>query len=150
MTQRDSRPSPLQLAALGTPSIADLKSAIAMNAIAGLPVTTKDVDLAEKIFGPDLGTLKGKTTRKKPLPLVRDQISIPPELYEKRQSLELCIDVMFVNGKPYLTSISKALYYRMAIPLPGRKTEELLDTLDKKLCLYNSCYRIPRSICFRL
>ena len=50
------------LAALGTPSIADLKSAIAMNAIAGLPVTTKDVDLAEKIFGPDLGTLKGKTT----------------------------------------------------------------------------------------
>ena len=58
------------LAALGTPSIADLKAAIAMNAIAGLPVTTKDVDLAEKIFGPDLGTLKGKTTRRKPLPLV--------------------------------------------------------------------------------
>ena len=44
------------LAALGTPSIADLKTAIAMNAIAGLPLTTKDVDLAEKIFGPDLGT----------------------------------------------------------------------------------------------
>ena len=71
------------LAALGTPSIADLKAAIAMNAIAGLPLTTKDVDLAEKIFGPDLGTLKSKTTRCKPLPLVRDHITIPPELYEK-------------------------------------------------------------------
>ena len=30
------------LAALGPPSIADLKAAVAMNAIANLPVTTKD------------------------------------------------------------------------------------------------------------
>ena len=36
------------LAALGTPSIADLKAAIALNAIANLPVTTADVNLAEK------------------------------------------------------------------------------------------------------
>ena len=88
------------LAALGTPSIADMKAAIAMNAIADLPITTKDIDLAEKIFGPDLGTLKGKTTRRRPLPLVQDHISIPPELYERRDSVELCMDVMFVNGKP--------------------------------------------------
>ena len=76
------------LAALGTPSIADMKTAIAMNAIADLPVTTKDVDLAEKIFGPDLGTLKGKTTRRRPLPLVQDHIAIPPELYEHRDSVK--------------------------------------------------------------
>ena len=56
------------LAAVGFPTIADLKTAIATNAIANLKVTTRDVDLAEKIFGPDLGTLKGKTTRRKPLP----------------------------------------------------------------------------------
>ena len=76
------------LAALGTPSIADLKTAIAMNAIAGLPVTTKDVDLAEKIFGPDLGTHKGRTTCWRPLPLVQDLIQIPPELYEQQESIE--------------------------------------------------------------
>ena len=74
------------LATLGTSGIADLKTAIAINSIlAGLPVTIKDVDLVEKIFGPDLGTLKEKTTRRKPLPLVRNQIPILPELYEKRQ-----------------------------------------------------------------
>ena len=50
----------------------------------------------------------------------------------------MCIDVMFVNGKPYLTSISRALYYRMATPLPGRQTKELLGSLDQVLCLYNS------------
>ena len=98
------------IAALGSPSVADLKAAIAMNAIANLPVTMKDVDIAEKIFGPDLGTIKGKTTRRKPLPMVTDQIAIPPQLYEKRDALDLCIDIMFVNEMPFLTSITKALF----------------------------------------
>ena len=65
------------IAALGSPSVADLKAAIAMNAIRNLAVTTQDVDLAESIFGPDLGTIKGKTTRLRPLPMVTDQITIP-------------------------------------------------------------------------
>ena len=82
------------IASLGSPSVADLKAAIAMNAIADLPVKTADVDLAEKIFGPNLGTIEGKTTHRKPLPLVTDNITIPPQLYENRDSLELCIDIM--------------------------------------------------------
>ena len=106
------------VAALGFPTTADLKTAIATNAIANLKVTTRDVDLAEKIFGPDLGTLKGKTTRRKPLPMVSDQIAIPPQLYENRESIGLCIDLMFVNSMPFFTSISRALYYHTARPFP--------------------------------
>ena len=60
-----------------------------MNAIANLPVKVADLDLAAKLFDPDVGTLKGKTTRKAPLPMVTDQIEMPPELYEDRSSWEL-------------------------------------------------------------
>ena len=126
------------IAALGSPSVADLKAAIAMNAIANLPVTTKDVDIAEKIFGPDLGTIKGKTTRRKPLPMVTDQIAIPPQLYEKRDALDLCIDIMFVNEMPFLTSITKALFYRMALFLPTQTARDLYAALDNVFRLYNS------------
>ena len=126
------------LAALGTPSIADLKAAIAMNAIANLPVTTADVNLAEKIFGKDIGTLKGKTTRSKPLPQVKDSIELPPEIGESRDSWELCIDIMFVNKIPFMTTISKALYYRTAIPMINMKQEELYNSIDKVFRLYNS------------
>ena len=77
-----------------------------MNAIADLPVTTNDVTIAEKIFSPDLGALKGKSTRRKPLPMVSDQIAIPPQLSENRQDLELCMDIMFVNEMPFLTTIT--------------------------------------------
>ena len=115
------------LAALGTPSIADLKAIIAMNAISDLPIKTADIDLAEKIFGADLGTLKGKTTRRKALPMVDDRIAIPPELYENRDSLELCMDLMYVNGMIFLTSITRALYYRTAHPLPNCTVKELLE-----------------------
>ena len=60
--------------AIGTPSIHDFKAIIRMNTIGDNPVTTKDIDLAEKIFGPDIGRLKGKSTRQKPVPVVNDVI----------------------------------------------------------------------------
>ena len=109
-----------------------------MNAISDLPVKTKDIDLAEEIFGTDLGTLKGKTTRTKALPMVSDQIAIPPELYKKRESLELCMDLMFVNGMIFFTSITRALYYRTANTLLNRSADELYKGLDEVLRLYNS------------
>jgi hypothetical protein len=47
---------------------------VCMNAIKNNPVTTKDIEIAEKIFGPDISSLKGKTTRQKPIPVIEDYI----------------------------------------------------------------------------
>jgi soluble cytochrome b562 len=44
------------LYSLGYPSINDIKAIIQMNAIKNNPVTTEDVDIAEKIFGPDVAS----------------------------------------------------------------------------------------------
>ena len=70
--------------ALGTPSIQDFKAILRMNIIANNPVTIEDIETAEQIFGSDIGSLKGKTTRKKPIPVVDDYIAIPEELYAKQ------------------------------------------------------------------
>jgi hypothetical protein len=56
--------------ALGTPSVKDFKSIIKTNLIANNLVNTEDIELAMQIFGEDVGFLKGKNTRKKPLPVV--------------------------------------------------------------------------------
>jgi hypothetical protein len=46
--------------AIGTPSTKDFKAIVMINAIKNLPVTIDDVNMAEKIFGPDVGALKVK------------------------------------------------------------------------------------------
>jgi hypothetical protein len=122
---------------LGTPSINDLKAVIRMNCIKNNPVTISDVNLAEKIFGPDIGSLKGKSTRKKPVHVAPDYVKIPRSLMDAQYSVTLCIDGMFVNGLPFLTTISCNIMYRMASSLPNKKPESYEAALDKVLQLYN-------------
>ena len=95
--------------ALGMPSIHDFKAIIRMNMINNNPVTTDDIKIAEKIFGPDVGTLKGKTTCRKPLPVVNDYIEIPKELIQAQRKVTLCMDGMKVNGQSFLTTISRKI-----------------------------------------
>jgi hypothetical protein len=101
--------------ALGTPPIQDFKAILCMNLIANNPVTTEDIEIAEEIFGPDIGSLKSKTTRRKPVPVVKDYIKIPPELTIKQQDVTLCIDSMKVNGLSFLTTIQKHLLSNSSI-----------------------------------
>ena len=96
-----------------------------------------DVDLAEKIYGPDIGTLKGKTTGKSPLLMETDIIELPPEITEDRSSWELCMDVMFVNGMPFLTSITRKLFYRTAQFIKSREAKHLYAALDDVVYIYN-------------
>ena len=86
------------LHALGAPTLEDLKSVIRMNLIHNNKVTTEDVTLALKTLGPDVATIKGKTTRRKPLPVVDNIIEIPDELLNIHREVELSVDGLTVNG----------------------------------------------------
>jgi hypothetical protein len=102
------------LYSLAYPSINNMKAIIWMNAIKNNPVTTEDVDIAEKIFGPDVTTLKGNMTRHAPIPIIEDCIEIPRELITTQYSVTLCLNGMKVNDISFLTTISKNLMYRIA------------------------------------
>ena len=121
--------------ALGTPSFNDFKAIICMNTINNNPVTTDDIKIAEKIFGPDIGTLKGKTTRCKPLPVMNDYIKIPKEFLRAQREVTLCMDGMKVNGQSFLTTISQNIMYRTA------------QWVKKSIpCLYRTAQWVKKSI----
>ena len=122
---------------LGCSSVENFKYILKANMIKNCPVTSTDVDVAEKIYGPDMGTLKGKTTRKKPVPVKDDLVEIPPEIKSQHKNLTLDIDVMYVNGMPFLTAIDKSIRYRSAVPLANRTSKSLYTAIDKIFRHYN-------------
>ncbi len=75
------------LHSLRNPLINDLKAIIWMNSIKNNPVTTEYIEITEKIFGPNIPSLKGKTTRRKPVLVVEDYINIPKELVSAQRSM---------------------------------------------------------------
>ena len=100
--------------ALGTPSLDDLKAMIRMNLINNNSVTTKDINLAARAFGPDVAAIKGKTTRTNPAPAVSNLVEIPDELLETHQDVTISMDGLTVNSLKFLSTISHDIYYRTA------------------------------------
>ena len=107
-----------------------------MNSIWNCPVIKEDLAIAENIYGPDVASLKGKATRARPTPVVHDTISIPPELIEAQRNVELCIDTLFVNNMPFLTTISKHIMYRTATWIPSREITSYRSVIEKILAIY--------------
>jgi hypothetical protein len=89
------------------------------------------------VFGPDIGALKGKTTRQKPAPVVSDYVEIPKELIYNHQSVVLCMDGMKINGVPFLTTISQNIMYQTAEWIPHQTPEGYRSVLDNVFCTYN-------------
>jgi hypothetical protein len=123
--------------ALVTPSLQDFKMIIKSNKIRNLPVTLDDINIAERIFGPDIGALKGKTTRQKPAPVVSDNIDIPKKLVDNHANVTLCIDGMKINGLTFPTTVSRNIMYRTAEWVPNQTSQAYRSVLDNVFSIYN-------------
>ncbi|MEN9849167.1 MAG: hypothetical protein RL368_1907, partial [Pseudomonadota bacterium] len=130
---------------LGYPSAADIRNMIKMNSVKNCPITIEDIELAEKIYGRDVGALKGKTTRTKPKPVISDTIAIPDELKDAQRSVDLCIDIMVINGLSFFTTISRNIKYRTAEFIKNHSIEEIKIKLDHILEIYqNAGFNVKR------
>src|SRR5210317_2306219 len=80
---------------IGRPSLKTYLHMIDNCLLPNCPVTRQDVLAAEDIFGPNLGILKGKTTRRKGGRVQMETIPLPIEIKERYQTVTLCADIMF-------------------------------------------------------
>ena len=124
------------LHALGAPTLEDLKSIIRMNLIRNNKVTTEDVNLALKTLGPDVATIKGKTTRRKPLPVVDNVIEIPDELLNIHREIELSVDGLKVNVLQFFTTIAHDIYFRTAQFVKSTHFEQFRECMDEIIAMY--------------
>jgi hypothetical protein len=123
------------LTLVGYPSPKDFKNMVRSNMINNCPVASTDINNAEKMFEPDLATLKGKTARRTPPPVMTDYI--PQEIIDLNRNLTTTIDIMIVNGLPFLISISHKVKLTTADYLSNRKKPNIAKSIKHIISLYN-------------
>ena len=99
-------------------------------------MTIDDVNLATRIYGPDIGTIKAKTTRSRPTPVTSNLVEIPDELLEVQKDVIISIDSMTVNSLKFLTTISHELFYQTAQYVPTNVVSEYERCMNKLMAVY--------------
>jgi hypothetical protein len=106
------------------------------HAIKNFSFTLQDVANANALFGPDRGSLKGKTVRQRPGKVRPEYRSIPRDLYERIKNVTLTADVMFVNGLPFFVTMSRDIKIVSVEFLPSRTAEQLRSSITKVIYIY--------------
>ena len=121
---------------MGRPSTTTFLDLLKKNGIANCPVTPADVEAAEYIFGPDIGSLKGKTTRRSPLIIDSPVTGIPANVLKEYQKVTLCVDIMYVNKVAMLVLISRKIKFGTIEVIPNNKSMVLLKGMKGILQVY--------------
>jgi hypothetical protein len=135
--QKQARRARALYHATGTPTVDNLKAMIRMNLIWNNVITrTEDINLTTKAYGDDIGTIKGKTTRKRPAPAMSNLVEIPSELLKVQKDAILSIDGMTVNLMKFLTTISHELFYWTTQYILANVASEYEKFMDELMAVY--------------
>ena len=123
---------------VAAPTLQNLKNAIGQNLFKNCPITVADCNLAEKIYDPDIATLKGQSVHSKGTKQVEEYIEIPADFQlNHANGISLNIDVMYINSQPFMSAIDDVIKFRSLVPMNNRTLKELFASLDAILRLYN-------------
>ena len=121
---------------VGRPSTATFVDLLKRNIVANSPVTPANVEAAEHIFGPDIGSLKGKTMRRNPLIVDSPVSPIPANILKWYQKVTLCVDIMYINRVVMLVSISRNIKFTTIEAIPNNKSSTILKSIQAILQIY--------------
>jgi Reverse transcriptase (RNA-dependent DNA polymerase) len=115
---------------MGRPSTKELLRLVDNKLLKNCPVTREDIMAAEHIFGPDVGSLRGKTVRRAPhAALVAPVGALPIEIMARYRVVTLTADIMFVNKMMFLVTFSRNIRFGTVEKLGGKSDAVVLTAL---------------------
>jgi len=100
------------------------------------PVTKADIIAAEDIFGPNLGSLKGKTVRQKNDHVPSHVADVPYQIIKMYKDVSLSFDIMFVNKMAFLVMVSRYIRFGTTEQLPSRQADVVGKALVRVVNFY--------------
>ena len=92
------------------------------------PINVADVKRYFNIYGPNVATQQGKTTkRNSDAGESNHPCELPPFIFKHHRNMTLCVDIFYVQGIPLFPSISTKLHFRTATQLANRSKPLLLE-----------------------
>ena len=111
-------------------------SEVAIHHLHDCPISKGDIQVADDILGPNLGSLKGKTVWH-PNPHVKAATEgVLHDIMKLHQSVTLAIDAVFVNKVPFLITISQNLMFGTVEALSNHQVSTIVEKLKNATKLY--------------
>ena len=132
---------------IGRPSLKEYIRIVMDNLLPNCPVTKADILVAEDIFGPEVGILKGQTTRRKP-DMVQGVVEpIPPSVMRQYRHVTLGADIMHANSIPFFVMVSRHIKFGTIEPLINRKQEVLVNAIKAVVQIYRRAgFQVTQSL----
>ena len=121
---------------VGRPSDNDFIRILKESSLPNCQVTLRDVVIANKLFGPHVGALKGKTTCCDP-PIVDSLVTVDiTHILKYYGEVTLCIDLMYVNKVPLLVTLSRNVKFGTVEAVKDREEATLMKGIAMVVTLY--------------
>ena len=104
---------------------------VSTNMVSNCPISVASISNAHKIYGLSMTIIKVNSTRNNPRPVINYEINIPIKIYKNNSNVELCIDVVYINGVSFLVSIDRQVKYRSIFHIPSQNEEYFSKVLTK-------------------
>jgi hypothetical protein len=116
---------------VGYPSEKDFKNMMSSNIIRNSPVTPGDISAANKIFCPNVASLKGKTVRVTQEPVLTAYVEIPNNSVDLNTEVAITADVMFVDGLRFMIMALRKIKFMTTEYVPKRSKANLINSFRK-------------------
>ncbi len=116
---------------IGRPSTRTFINIVEQNLLPNCPITKQEILAAEHIFGPDVGSLHGKTVRHKASRVEGLTVDVPAPLMNQYRNIILAGNIMFVNKIPFFVTISCYLKFGSVEMIQNKQPKTILTALTQ-------------------